>query len=120
MFRFHKSYLLSTLLLLVIEILIALYVSDAFIRPYMGDVLVVILLYCLLKTFLNISTVKAAVAVLLFAFAVEGLQYLHIAERLGLQQNKLAMVLIGNSFSWLDMLAYVVGIGIVLVVKKWK
>jgi Protein of unknown function (DUF2809) len=120
MFRFHKTYLLLTLLLLVIEIVIALYVHDAFIRPYMGDALVVILLYCLLKTFFNISTVRAAVAVLLFAFAVEGLQYLHFAEQLGLQKNKLAMVLIGNSFSWIDMMAYVVGIGIVLVVEKWR
>jgi hypothetical protein len=120
MFRFHKNYLLLTLLLIVIEIVIALYVHDTFVRPYMGDVLVVILLYCLLKTFFNISTVRAAVAVLLFAFAAEGLQYLHFAEQLGFQKKKLAMVLIGNSFSWLDMMAYVVGIGVVLVVEKWR
>ena len=32
--------------LFVVETLIALFVRDAFIRPYMGDVLVVILIYC--------------------------------------------------------------------------
>lgn len=120
MFRIHKTYLLLTLLLFITEIIIALYVHDAFIRPYMGDVLVVILLYCLLKIFLNISTLKAAVVVLLFAFAVEGLQYMHLAERLGLQQYPLAMVVMGNSFSLIDLLAYVVGIGIVVAVEKWR
>ncbi|MBX9785036.1 MAG: DUF2809 domain-containing protein [Chitinophagaceae bacterium] len=118
--RIHKTYLLFTVLLFVTEVLIALFVHDNFIRPYVGDVLVVILLYCLLKTFFTISPVKAAIAVLIFSFVVEGLQYLHVAEWLGLTNNQLAMVLMGNSFSWLDLLAYVAGILFVLLAEKWN
>lgn len=37
------------LLLLCVEVLIALYVHDDFIRPYIGDVLVVGVVYCFLR-----------------------------------------------------------------------
>ena len=39
--------------LFVVETLIALFVRDAFIRPYMGDVLVVILVYCFVRMFIT-------------------------------------------------------------------
>jgi uncharacterized membrane protein len=42
MFRFHKTYFLLAVLLFVIELLIALYLHDRFIRPHVGDFLVVI------------------------------------------------------------------------------
>ena len=42
-------YLLSFLVLLGIEILIALFVHDEFIRPYIGDVLAVIVLYAAVR-----------------------------------------------------------------------
>lgn len=41
--RIH--YAIAFLILLTIEVLIALFVHDVFIRPYFGDVLVVIVLY---------------------------------------------------------------------------
>ena len=48
---FNKTYFLLALLLLLAEVLIALYLHDALIRPYGGDFLVVILLYCFVKSF---------------------------------------------------------------------
>lgn len=45
-------YAAATLCLLLIEIFIACFVHDRLIRPYIGDVLVVILLYALLRTFI--------------------------------------------------------------------
>ena len=39
--------------LFIVETLIALFVRDAFIRPYMGDVLVVILIYCFVRIFIT-------------------------------------------------------------------
>ena len=38
-------YIISFLLIFCIEVLIALYVRDNFIRPYVGDMLVVVLVY---------------------------------------------------------------------------
>jgi hypothetical protein len=119
MLHFNRNYFLLTVLLFVIEVFIALYVNDNFIRPYLGDVLVVILIYCFVKSFLKISVTKAAIGVLLFAFFVETLQYFAIIEILGLQDNQLARTVIGNSFAWEDILAYIVGIVIVIVCEKW-
>ena len=38
------GYAIATVILLLIEVLIAIYVHDAFVRPYIGDVLVVIVI----------------------------------------------------------------------------
>ncbi|MBB5638747.1 glucan phosphoethanolaminetransferase (alkaline phosphatase superfamily) [Pedobacter cryoconitis] len=54
MFRFNKYYFGFTLLLLSIEILIARYAHDQIIRPYAGDFLIVIFLYCLVMSFFNV------------------------------------------------------------------
>jgi glycopeptide antibiotics resistance protein len=119
MFQFNRNYLLLTLLLFSIEMGIALFVHDSFIRPYIGDVLVVILMYCFVKSFLKVSVSKATIAVLLFAFGIEMLQYLAIVEKLGLQNNRLARTVIGTSFSWEDILAYLAGIVIVIVYERF-
>ncbi|HZV68555.1 MAG TPA: DUF2809 domain-containing protein [Saprospiraceae bacterium] len=92
---------------------------DHFVRPYLGDVLVVILLYCLLKSFFKLPVIPAAIFVLLFSFLVEFLQFLHIVEKPGLQQSTIARIVIGTSFSWIDVLMYTIGIGIVLMVEKY-
>ena len=118
MFQFNRNYWLLTLLLFSIEIAIALFVHDNFIRPYIGDVLVVILIYCFVKSFLKVSVSKVAIAVLLFAFGIEMLQYLAIVEKLGLQNNRLARIVIGTSFSWEDLLAYLAGFVIVIVFER--
>jgi hypothetical protein len=109
MFKFNRYYFLGFIALLLIEIFIALYVNDNFIRPYFGDYLVVILIYCFLMSFLAFSKWKIAFYVLLFAFAVEFLQYIDFITFLGLHDNKLARVVIGTSFAWHDMLAYFFG-----------
>lgn len=118
MLTFNKKYFLIFLLVFCTEVLIALYVHDDFVRPYLGDLLVVILIYCFVKSFLKVKPWPAALGVLLFAFAVEFAQYLNMVEILGLQESRLARTVIGTSFSWLDMLTYVIGVAIVLVVER--
>ena len=41
----RTAYLLATLLIFLLELFIALFVRDNFIRPYVGDMLVVVLVY---------------------------------------------------------------------------
>ena len=117
-FRFHQGYFLLTLLLFIVEILIALYVRDAIVRPYGGDFLVVILLYFFVKTFLEIADWKAALGVLLFAYLVEILQHFQSVKTLGLQGNHLAEIVIGTGFSWWDMIAYTAGILVIWGIEK--
>ncbi|MEO6230326.1 MAG: DUF2809 domain-containing protein [Ferruginibacter sp.] len=118
MLTFHRNYFIATLLLLLIEILIALFIHDEIIRPYIGDFLVVILIYCFIKSFTDISVLPSAIITLLFSYLVETLQYFKIVEMLGLQHYKLAKVIIGTSFAWTDILCYSLGILAVLIVEK--
>jgi DNA integrity scanning protein DisA with diadenylate cyclase activity len=118
MFKFNKVYFTLTLLLLLAEVLIAMYMRDAMIRPYGGDLLVVILLYCFVKSFVNTPVFSTAIGVLIFAYLVEISQYFYLTQLLGLQHSQVANLLLGSSFSLTDMLAYTLGVGLVLVADK--
>ncbi|MFI5154206.1 MAG: DUF2809 domain-containing protein [Chitinophagales bacterium] len=118
MLKFNLRYFVLAAILFFIEIFIALFVHDRFIRPFVGDVLVVILIYCFVRSFLRTPVLQTAVAVLIFAFLLEVLQYFDIVGILGLQHSKLARIIIGTSFEWTDLLAYSLGIGLVLLLDK--
>jgi hypothetical protein len=118
MFSFRKPYFFITILLFVIEVLIALFVHDAIVRPYIGDLLVVILVYCFIRSFLRAGVLRAAIASLLFSYLVEFLQYINIVQKLGFQDSKIFSIVVGTSFEWIDMLAYTVGIAVVLIVER--
>jgi hypothetical protein len=117
-FRFNTGYFVITLLLLGIEVCIALFVHDNFIRPYIGDLLVVIFMYAFFRSFLDIPVTAAVVGVLLFSYAIEIMQYFQLVRLLGLQQSNLARILLGTSFAWADMIAYTAGALIILLVEK--
>lgn len=115
MFKFNSTYFLLAMLLLVIEIAIALYIPDGFIRHYLGDLLVVILIYCFLRSIFKVSVAPLAFGVLLFAYSIEILQYFDFVGRLGLSQNILLSVVLGSTFDWMDILMYTIGIFIVFI-----
>jgi hypothetical protein len=119
MFRFHKTYFLFAILLFVVEVLIALYVNDNFVRPYFGDFLVVILLYCFLRSFVSVRSITAGIFVLVFSFCIELAQYFNVVRLLHLEHNKIARTVIGNSFEWNDLLAYTLGIAFVLLLETY-
>lgn len=120
MLRFNKHYFLLTVILFVIEVLIALYVHDTIVRPYVGDILVVMLIYCFIRAFLNTKIVLTAVFVLLFAFGIETLQFINIVNRLKLEYSEVARTAIGTSFAWMDIACYIVGILIVLAAESMR
>lgn len=98
-----------TLVLLLTEVMIALFVHDRFIRPYVGDILVVIVIYAFLKIFVLKPCPWLPGGVFLFAALVEGLQAMHIVELLGVANNPFLRVLIGSVFDWKDILCYGIG-----------
>jgi hypothetical protein len=115
--KFNKIYFLIALLVFAAEVLIALFINDNFVRPYIGDVLVVILIYCFLKAFIKLPVITTAILVLLFAFTIEILQYFHFVEKLGLEESQIARTVLGTAFSWKDLIAYTAGIIIVMLVE---
>ncbi len=117
-FRFHKKYFALTILVFLIEVCIAMYVDDAIIRPYFGDTLVVLLLYYGIQSFFGIQPKIVAIGVLLFCYLIEIMQYFKLVNVLGLQESKLARIIIGSSFSWFDMIAYTLGFILILWLEK--
>ena len=119
MFSFNKNYLFLTLLLFSVEVLIAVFVNDTLIRPFVGDVLVVILIYCFLRIFLNADHRKTAFGVLLFACLIEILQYFDYVKLLGLENNRTLSVMMGRTFEWLDFAAYFVGFLLIMTAESF-
>ncbi len=112
--KFNLKYFLITILIFIAEVLIATtFKNFVFLRSYFGDVLVVALIYTFILSFFQFDKTKTIIGVLIFSFVIEFLQYFHFAEVLGFRNNKIAMIVLGNSFSWIDILCYAIGAVIV-------
>lgn len=96
-------------LLFLVELIIAIYIDDSFVRPFVGDVLVIMLIYFFIRTFLVCHKMKLIIAILLFAFSVEVGQYFDMVSILHLQDNKLARIVLGTTFDVMDFVGYSVG-----------
>jgi Protein of unknown function (DUF2809) len=118
--RFNGGYFIITAVLFCIEVGIARYAHDKIIRPYIGDVLVVALIYCFVKSFFNTGIFITAFGVLLFSYFIEMLQYFNIVKLLGLQKSGTASVVLGTYFEWLDLAAYTAGIAVVIALEMLR
>jgi len=109
--KFNIKYFLLTVVLFFIEVLIATKLKHIFfIRAYLGDVIVVMLLYALVKSFVTAnSNQKLISGIFIFSCLVEIAQYFNIAEVLGFRKGSIMYIVVGNSFSWIDILCYAVG-----------
>jgi DNA integrity scanning protein DisA with diadenylate cyclase activity len=119
MFTFSKTYFALSAILLAIEVAIGFYMRDAYIRPFGGDFLVVILIYCFVKSFIKCNVNGTLIGVLLFAYLIEILQYFHFVNLLGLQNAAAARIIIGTHFAWTDMLMYTLGILLVWISERF-
>lgn len=102
-------YAFITVLLLAVEVMIALFVRDRFIRPYFGDMLVVIVIYTFVRIFIPEKCRLLPLFVFIFSAAVELLQYFEIVQRLGLSGNLFLRTLLGSTFDLKDIACYAVG-----------
>ncbi|MRI02209.1 DUF2809 domain-containing protein [Kriegella sp. EG-1] len=115
---FNKSYFILFLILLLAEILIAALLKDGFIRHTVGDFLVVLLLYCLFKSFLQVKPLPIALVTLVIAYLVEFMQLTDFLNNIGLERNKWANLIFGNTFNIQDLVAYTLGFVFVIFSEK--
>jgi DNA integrity scanning protein DisA with diadenylate cyclase activity len=115
---FNGRYFTAAIGLLLVEIAIAVFVRDNFIRPFVGDVLVVILIYCAIAAFWRINQKTVAIGIFIFACIVEVLQYFNFVQILNLQNNQVASIALGTSFDWRDILAYAIGTIVNLLIQE--
>ncbi|GAA4959509.1 DUF2809 domain-containing protein [Algibacter aquimarinus] len=117
--QINKNYFAFSVVLLIAEVLIAVYLKTGFIRHTFGDYLVVILLFCLIKSFTNTNSFVIAIGVLCFSFLIEFLQLVNIIQLLNFQNNHLIKIILGTTFQITDLVAYTVGI-ITIIIFEYK
>jgi hypothetical protein len=106
---FRPYYAVAAAILLVLEIGIAAFMHDRFIRPYGGDMLAVVLVYAGLRAITPMGVKTATLSALAVAFAIEFGQLFHVLELIGLGHNRIARIVLGGVFDVQDIACYVVG-----------
>lgn len=104
------------LVLLGIEICIALFVHDNLVRPYIGDVLAVGVVYCMVKILFVKRTPWLPLYVFLFSAMVELLPFIEWVRTIG-ESNRILGIIIGSVFDWKDIVCYAVGCLIIAVIS---
>jgi ABC-type enterochelin transport system permease subunit len=99
--------------LLAVEIAIARYIHTGLIRSFVGDVLVVVLVYVTLRTFLAWPAKHLALGAFIFACCIEIAQAFNLVDQLGLYAqtpfHAVLRVALGATFDGWDIVAYTVG-----------
>ena len=96
-------------LIFLVEAFIAAFVHDRWIRPFGGELLVVVLIHFFVRGTTTVSARAAAWGAFAFACLVETGQWLQLAQRLGLEQHWIGRLFLGTTFHWGDVLVYGVG-----------
>lgn len=112
------KYLLAFIAIFILEVFIALFVRDRFIRPYGGDILVTVLICCFVRIFFPTGVRLLPVWVFLFAAAVEIGQYFDFVSLLGLGSIPFFRILLGSTFSFADILCYGAGCLLFSIAEK--
>ena len=99
-------YLAAFVLLLAVEICIGRFFGPGFVRNYLGDALVTVLLCCLARVIL--PRYSPVLPVLAFSWGMEALQALRLTHHLGLE-GTLVEIALGSTFDWMDLVCYAAG-----------
>ncbi len=118
--KINRRYLLAFGILFLIEAFIALFVHDSFIRPLVGDVLVIVLMYTFIKIFITKSIPFLPLYLFSFATVIEVGQYFNILERLRLEQYRLLRIILGATFDMKDILCYFIGAVLLLLGQRFE
>lgn len=113
-------YLALTLIIMCLGLLsrkIANYIPDI-IDLFLGDALWALMIYFMLKfIFINLPMKKIAIIGILFCFAIEFSQLYHSTWIDNIRATTLGGLVLGYGFLWSDLAAYMIGIGLGVLVE---
>jgi hypothetical protein len=118
LFRFDRRSFLIFLLILILEIIIGTFFHDRFVRYFLGDVLIVVLICYFMRSWWAIRLWILLLGTLIFAFLTELAQYVDLIGLLGWQHSEFTRLTIGSTFDWTDLLAYTIGTGLSAIIAK--
>lgn len=101
-------FLAAFIFLFIVEVLIALYVHDDFVRPYVGDMIVTVLVWSFARIVFPQKFRLMSLYVMIFATLIEVGQYFNYVDVLGIT-NPVLVTMMGTSFAWADIACYAVG-----------
>ena len=91
-----------------------------FLRFFISDLVVVIAIYAAIKLlFPKLSPAVLGCGIFLFALLIEMAQYFRLFRMLD-SNSKLMQLTLGSTFDWLDILAYGIGILIVVAAELYR
>ena len=115
-FKFNKNYFIFFLALIIIET--GVLYTKGFIRHTLGDFLIVITLYYLVMSFIKTYFLRAAIFVLMLSFVIEFIQLTSFLSYFHLENSTIAKTIFGNTFSYQDLIAYTLGVGLVILIER--
>lgn len=110
---------IAALCFVICYIIVIGFSDSPIIRGFLGDIVVIFLIYFFIKGFYPFKPIKLTVFTILLAYATEFMQYLNVIKFLGLEHNAMAQLVLGAVFDPLDLLAYTIG-GILVYVIDTK
>ena len=113
------TYLVIVGAIFLLEIVIARGGGGACVRGSVGDVLVIVLLYFLIRAISKLSPLQAASLAIALGFLAEALQYIHLADLLSLRKGSILYIAVGNTYSPADLVMYVVGGVMAFIVDRY-
>ena len=105
----NVKYFSAFIVLFALVIFIAAFVTNTFVRFHLGDVIIVILIYCFIKSFIRNEIKLLWLYIFTFATLVEIGQFFNLVDLLGLSENRLARIIIGATFDIWDIVCFFVG-----------
>lgn len=113
--KINYKYLILAVILFIIEVYIAFFVRDNIIRPFIGDTLVVGLIYFFIKSFMKKSSRLLGGYIFLFACFIEIAQYFNLISLLHMENSKVAKIIFGSTFDLNDIFCYFAGTIIIYI-----
>ncbi len=104
-------YIVISLITFIIGISIFKFATPIpFLRHSLGDFIVVMFMYAVVKSFIpDVSSLKLVLSILIFSIGIEVLQFFHFPQLFGTDKDWVKLIL-GSNFQWTDILAYFFGI----------
>ena len=109
-------FILSAICFIACIIIVKVFSGNQFIRGFIGDIIVILLVYFFIKIFRNFHPLKLTAFALAIAFTTELLQYLKLISLFGLENNKMAVLILGAVFDPYDLAAYTIGAVLVYII----
>ncbi len=106
--RARLSFLAVAVVILTIEIYIAAFVKGGFVRHYLGDVLVTVMLYAFGRAVFKTAPKILAFEIFAFSLFIEILQYFKVLEILDIH-NLIIRIVFGGTFDVSDIVCYALG-----------